>query len=87
MKPGDLNPDPAGEDLTEPLADGIREIATEYRERFERNPRLVEMLGIFAFVLRPDHPALKQLGIGPGGKASCPGRPAVTGRRSWPGPG
>lgn len=59
----DIEPGPSGEDLVAPLADGIREAAARYHERFKRNPRLVELLALFAFVLRPDHPELDDLGI------------------------
>jgi hypothetical protein len=60
---GDVAPGPADEHLIAPLVDGIHDVAAEYRERFERNPRLTEMLGVFAFVLRPDHPTLEDLKI------------------------
>lgn len=60
---GEIEPSPAGEDLGKPLADAIREVAAEYRERFERDPRLAELLAVFAFVLRPDHPELRELVI------------------------
>jgi hypothetical protein len=60
---GEIEPSPGGDDLVAPLADGIRKVAAAYRERFERNPRLVELLAVFAFVLRPDHPELHDLGI------------------------
>ena len=60
---GDVGPGPADEDLIQQLVDAIRDVAAEYRERFERNPRLTEVLGVFAFVLRPDHPTLEDLRI------------------------
>jgi hypothetical protein len=60
---GEIDPSPAGEDLADPLVDVIPQVAAEYRERFERNPRLAELLGVFAFVLRPDHPELRDLGV------------------------
>jgi hypothetical protein len=62
---GEVEPSPAAQELVESLAEGIRAVALEYRERFERNPRLIELLALFAFVLGPKYLELQDLGIRP----------------------
>ena len=60
---GEIERSPEGEDVIEPLAAAIREVEAAYRERFERRPRLAELLGVFAFDLRPDYEGLVDLEI------------------------
>lgn len=38
--------------LIEPLSEGVRHIRDQYQERWERKPRVSELLDAFAFVLR-----------------------------------
>jgi hypothetical protein len=60
---GEIEPSQEGEDILEPLGAAIRGVEAAYRERFERSPRLAELLGVFTFDLRPDHDGLLDLEI------------------------
>jgi len=53
---GPLRADDSVNDLLPPIRHALGEIAKEYRERWERKPKLSELLSTFAFVLgyRPE---------------------------------
>lgn len=60
---GEIEPGTARENVVESLAAAIREVEAAYQERFDRRPRLVELLAVFAFDLRPDNDGLHDLEI------------------------
>ena len=60
---GEIGPSPGGDDVIEPLAGAIREVEAAYRDRFERPPRLAELLGVFAFEMRPEYDGFRDLEI------------------------
>jgi len=60
---GEIEPSQEGEDIIELLGAAIREVEAAYHERFDRSPRLAELLGVFTFDLRPDHEGLLDLEI------------------------